>query len=40
MRWVTLHRGARREPNIRATEVELYDGLTARSQKPLAFGEF
>lgn len=29
---VTLHLGGRREPNIRVTEVELYDGLTAQSQ--------
>ncbi|MCJ8311155.1 MAG: FAD-dependent oxidoreductase, partial [Rhizobiaceae bacterium] len=29
---VTLHSGGRTEPNIRATEVELYDGLVARSQ--------
>ena len=24
----TLRKGARREPNIRATEIELYDGLS------------
>ncbi|MFD0916200.1 sarcosine oxidase subunit alpha family protein [Pseudahrensia aquimaris] len=29
---VTLGAGARREPNIRATEVEVFDGLTASSQ--------
>ena len=29
---VTLRNGARREPNIRATEVELYEGLEAHSQ--------
>jgi heterotetrameric sarcosine oxidase alpha subunit len=29
---VTLHSGGRREPNIRATEIELFDGLVARSQ--------
>ena len=29
---VTLHSGGRTEPNIRATEVELYNGLVARSQ--------
>ncbi|MEM9732298.1 MAG: sarcosine oxidase subunit alpha family protein [Pseudomonadota bacterium] len=29
---VKLHKGARTEPNIRATEIELYDGLEARSQ--------
>ena len=29
---VTLRKGSRREPNIRATEVELYDGLVAQSQ--------
>jgi sarcosine oxidase subunit alpha len=29
---VTLREGNRREPNLRATQVELYDGLTAISQ--------
>jgi methylglutamate dehydrogenase subunit C len=29
---VTLHDGARKEPNTRATVTELYDGLVARSQ--------
>ncbi len=29
---ITLHSGGRTEPNIRATEVELYEGLVARSQ--------
>lgn len=29
---VTLRSGPRREPNIRATQVELYNGLEARSQ--------
>ena len=29
---VTLHSGGRTEPNIRATEVEIYEGLVARSQ--------
>ena len=29
---VQLRTGARHEPNIRATEIELYDGLEARSQ--------
>ncbi len=29
---VELRTGARREPNTRATEVELYDGLAAQSQ--------
>ncbi len=29
---VTLRKGGRTEPNIRATEVELYDGLIASSQ--------
>ncbi|WP_068118831.1 sarcosine oxidase subunit alpha family protein [Tropicimonas marinistellae] len=29
---VELRRGARREPNTRATQVELFDGLEARSQ--------
>jgi sarcosine oxidase subunit alpha len=29
---IELRRGARREPNTRATGVELYDGLTAASQ--------
>ncbi|MEM8750699.1 MAG: sarcosine oxidase subunit alpha family protein [Pseudomonadota bacterium] len=29
---VTLHNGPRTEPNIRATEVELYEGLVAKSQ--------
>ena len=29
---VELRTGARREPNTRATMVELYDGLTAQSQ--------
>src|SRR5207237_8853417 len=29
---VELRTGARREPNTRATTVELYDGLEARSQ--------
>lgn len=29
---VELGTGARREPNIRATEVEIFDGLTAQSQ--------
>ncbi len=29
---VTLRTGARREPNTRATGIELYDGLTATSQ--------
>ncbi|MDD9910514.1 MAG: sarcosine oxidase subunit alpha family protein [Ahrensia sp.] len=29
---VTLRSGARQEPNIRATEIELYEGLEARSQ--------
>ena len=29
---VELRTGARREPNTRATMVELYDGLAARSQ--------
>ncbi|WP_308917880.1 sarcosine oxidase subunit alpha family protein [Jannaschia sp. LMIT008] len=29
---VELRTGARREPNTRATTIELYDGLTARSQ--------
>ena len=30
---VELRTGARREPNTRATTVELYDGLIAASQK-------
>jgi sarcosine oxidase subunit alpha len=29
---VELRSGARREPNLRATQIELYDGLEARSQ--------
>ena len=29
---VTLHSGARTEPNIRATEIEIHDGLVAKSQ--------
>ena len=29
---VTVHGGARTEPNIRATEIELYEGLDAKSQ--------
>jgi methylglutamate dehydrogenase subunit C len=29
---VTLHDGARKEPNTRATVTEIYDGLVARSQ--------
>ena len=29
---VTMRSGARREPNVRATEVELYEGLEAHSQ--------
>ena len=29
---VTLRQGARSEPNIKATEIELYDGLIAKSQ--------
>mgnify|MGYP003348888556 FL=1 len=29
---VQLETGARTEPNIRATQIELYDGLTAASQ--------
>ena len=29
---VTLIRGAFREPNLRATEVEIFDGLVAESQ--------
>ncbi|TMG87144.1 MAG: sarcosine oxidase subunit alpha family protein, partial [Betaproteobacteria bacterium] len=29
---VQLERGARTEPNARATEIELYDGLVASSQ--------
>ena len=32
---VELRTGARREPNTRATEVELYDGLAAQSQNRL-----
>jgi len=37
---VELRRGARREPNTRATQIELFDGLVATSQNrrgPLAF---
>ena len=33
---VELRSGARREPNTRATTVELYDGLEAASPEPLA----
>ena len=29
---VELREGARREPNSKATEIELYDGLVSRSQ--------
>ena len=35
-RWSSCARGARREPNTRATTVELYDGLEAREPEPLA----
>jgi sarcosine oxidase subunit alpha len=31
---VELREGARREPNTRATQVELHDGLSARTQNP------
>ena len=33
---VELRSGARREPNTRATTVELFDGLDAREPEPLA----
>ena len=33
---VELRDGARREPNVKATTIELYDGLVASSQKSLA----
>ena len=32
MRWCNSARGARTEPNVRATTQELYEGLTASSQ--------
>ncbi len=34
---VELREGARREPNIKATTVELYDGLQGVESEPLAF---
>jgi heterotetrameric sarcosine oxidase alpha subunit len=37
---VTLGTGARTEPNSRATSVELYDGLVARSQNRFPFLRF
>ena len=32
MRWCSWQRGARTEPNVRATTQELYEGLVAASQ--------
>ncbi|MEL6745269.1 MAG: 2Fe-2S iron-sulfur cluster-binding protein, partial [Pseudomonadota bacterium] len=37
---VTLHEGAKREPNIRATEVPIRDGLVARSQNAWPSAKF
>ena len=37
---VELRQGARREPNTRATQIELYDGLVATSQNRWPSREF